>query len=189
MTAVFMFRVNWGRLSSLTVSGRTRAVYETKFTLGQDLRLAKQSRKHFLVSKSNGRNWALSTSCSGSFETDLFTQSLIYLTWTDWHVYSFYSCSYNSCIFVFRIDFRLCIFETLCNSFCDRRLQSSFITTVSGPRFPIMRIQDRNDFGYRGLLKCFVRNHSTGFHVCKIKERLPSGEDAKHLCKAGKATS
>ena len=91
---------------TLTVSGRTRAVQETKFTLGQDLRLAKQSRKHFVVSKSNGRNWALSTSCSGSFETDLFTLSLKHLTWTDRHVYSFYSCSYNSCILVFRIDFR-----------------------------------------------------------------------------------
>ena len=175
---------------TLTVSGRTRAVQETKFTLGQDLRLAKQSRKHFVVSKSNGRNWALSTSCSGSFETDLFTLSLKHLTWTDRHVHSFYSCSYNSCILVFRIDFRLCIFETLCNSFCHRRLQSGFITTIcfraslshhENPRLKWFRLP-------RGLLKCLVRNRSIGFHVCKIKERLPSGEDAKHPCKVTSQT-
>lgn len=133
--------------ATLTVSGRTRAVQESKFTLGQDLTLAKQSRKHFVVGKSNGRNyWALSTSCSGSFETDLFTLSLKHLTWTDrtytrsTRVRTIPAFSSFVLIFVFVIH--------SATEDCKVVLLPLF---VSGPRFPIMRIQDRNDFGYHAV--------------------------------------
>ena len=97
-------------------------------------------QKTFKVSISNGRNRTLSTSSSVSFETDLFISEpeIPYLN--------------SSRRVLVLLMFELFLYSRPSHCFLSLHLLEDCKVAllplyVSGPRFPIIRIQDENDFG------------------------------------------